>query len=150
SVSVVTRCAGKTTPVRRPRQATVVAGPTRPKSPREEGMRFRGFIVAAMGVLAVAPLAAQKKGQIEIGGFGRYTGYPDSYIVQGPDDNRLGAGGRLGYFLSDHLGLEVDGSFNPTDLAADQPNVPSTIGARSRPLMYNPWNLRGVYNFGSG
>ena len=72
-------------------------------------MRFRGFIVAAMGVLAVAPLAAQKKGQIEIGGFGRYTGYPDSYIVRGPDDNRLGAGGRLGYFLSDHLGLEVDG-----------------------------------------
>jgi OOP family OmpA-OmpF porin len=113
-------------------------------------MRFRGFTVAAMGALVVAPLAAQHKGQVEIGGFGRYTGYPDSYDVRGPDDNRLGAGGRLGYFLSDHFALEADASWNPTDLRANQPAIPSTMGARSRPLMYNPWNLRGVYNFGSG
>lgn len=113
-------------------------------------MRFRGTIVAAMGVLAVAPLAAQSKGTVEVGGFGRYTGYPDSYTVRGPDDNRVGAGGRLGYFLGDHFALEADASWNPTDLAKDQPLIPSTMGARSRPLLYNPWNLRGVYNFGSG
>lgn len=113
-------------------------------------MRFRGTIVAAMGVLAAAPLAGQSKGTVEVGGFGRYTGYPDSYTVRGPDDNRLGAGGRLGYFLGDHFALEADGSWNPTDLAANQPLIPSTMGARSRPLLYNPWNLRGVYNFGSG
>ncbi len=112
-------------------------------------MRSRWFVVVAAFV-AAAPVAAQHKGTVEIGGFGRYTGYPDSYKVEGPDDNRLGAGGRLGYFLSDHLALELDGSWNPTDLEANQPNIPSTTGAKSRPLMYNPWNLRGVYNFGSG
>src|SRR5690606_688046 len=93
------------------------------------------------------PVSAQQKGSLEIGGFGRYTGYPeDSYDVQGPDDNRLGGGGRLGYFLSDKFALELSTSFNPTDLEANQAHIPSTIGADSRPLMYNPWHLYGIYN----
>lgn len=111
-------------------------------------MRLSRFVVVAAGLVVVAPLAAQRKGAVEIGGFGRYTGYPDSYIVQGPDDNRIGGGGRLGYFISDKFALEVNGSFNPTDLAPGQENVPSTVDptARSRPLVYNPWHLYGMYN----
>jgi outer membrane protein OmpA-like peptidoglycan-associated protein len=101
--------------------------------------------------MVTAPLAAQQKGSVEIGGFGRYTGYPeDSYDVQGPDDNRLGGGGRLGYFLSDKFALELSSSFNPTDLQANQPHIPSTIGADSRPIVYNPWHLYGIYNMPMG
>ncbi|HRP06917.1 MAG TPA: Ig-like domain-containing protein, partial [Gemmatimonadales bacterium] len=111
-------------------------------------MRLSRFVVVAAGLVVVAPLAAQRKGAVEIGGFGRYTGYPDSYIVQGPDDNRLGGGGRLGYFISDKFAIELNGSLNPTDLAPGQDNVPSTVNptARSRPLVYNPWQLYGMYN----
>ncbi len=109
-------------------------------------MRLSRFVAAAAALTVALPLAAQQKGSVEIGGFGRYTGYPDSYDVQGPDDNRLGGGGRLGVFLSDKFALELSTSFNPTDLQANQPAIPSTIGASSRPLMYNPWHLYGIYN----
>ena len=110
-------------------------------------MRLSRYMVVAAGLLVAVPVSAQQKGSLEIGGFGRYTGYPEeSYDVQGPDDNRLGFGGRLGYFLSDKFALELSTSFNPTDLQANQPNIPSTIGFDSRPLMYNPWHLYGIYN----
>lgn len=109
-------------------------------------MRFTKFVVAA-SLLIAAPAAAQEKGTFEIGGFGRYTGYPsDNYKVRGPDDNRVGFGGRLGYFLSDKIALELDGSYNPTDLVGNQPTIPSTIGARSRPLAHNLFHLQAVYN----
>ena len=109
-------------------------------------MRLRSLWVAAGLLLLAAPAAAQQKGSLEIGGFGRYTGYPDSYEVQGPDDNRIGFGGRLGYFFSDRFSMELSSSYNPTDLKPNQPNIPSTIDAESRPLAYNPWNLYAMYN----
>lgn len=110
-------------------------------------MRLSRFVAVGAILAVAAPLAAQQKGSLEVGGFGRYTSYPeDSYDVQGPDDNRLGAGGRLGYFLSDKFALELSSSFNPTDLEPNQPHIPSTTGANSRPLMYNPWHLYGIYN----
>lgn len=110
-------------------------------------MRLSRYMVVAAAVVMAVPVSAQQKGSLEIGGFGRYTGYPeDSYDVQGPDDNRLGGGGRLGYFLSDKFALELSTSFNPTDLQSNQAHIPSTIGFDSRPLMYNPWHLYGIYN----
>ena len=108
-------------------------------------MRLTGY-VAAIALLAVAPLAAQSKGTFEIGGFGRYTDYTNAYLTRGPDDNRIGGGGRLGYFVGNNLALEVAASFNPTDLRRDQPLIPSTIGAISRPLRYTPVNAHLVYN----
>lgn len=111
-------------------------------------MRLAGFVVAA-SLLAAGPLAAQEKGTFELGGFARYTGYDNkAYEVQGPDDNRIGFGARLGYFLSDKFALELDGSFNPTDLRPGQPNVPSTVNptARSRPMTYIPVTLFGMLN----
>ena len=83
-------------------------------------MRLTGY-VAAIALLAVAPLAAQSKGTFEIGGFGRYTDYTNAYLIRGPDDNRIGGGGRIGYFVGNNLALELTGSLNPTDLT-----LPST------------------------
>ena len=109
-------------------------------------MRLSRYMVVAAGLLVAVPVSAQK-GALEIGGFARYTGYPeDSYKVQGGDDNRIGFGGRLGYFLSDKFALELSSSWNPTDLEPNQAHIPSTINANSRPLMYNPWHLYGIYN----
>ena len=108
-------------------------------------MRLTGY-VAAIALLAVAPLAAQSKGTIEIGGFGRYTDYTNAYKVRGPDDNRIGGGGRLGFFVGNNLALEFAASFNPTDLRSNQPEIPSTMGAISRPLRYTPVNAHLVYN----
>lgn len=108
-------------------------------------MRLTGY-VAAIALLAVAPLAAQSKGTFEIGGFGRYTDYTNAYLTRGPDDNRIGGGGRIGYFVSNNLALELTGSLNPTDLRGNQANVPSTIGAISRPLRHTPFNAQLVYN----
>lgn len=109
-------------------------------------MRHAGFVIAA-SLLVAAPAVAQEKGTFEIGGFGRYTGYPsDAYQVRGPDDNRIGGGARLGYFVADKWAIELDGSYNPTDLRGNQPNIQSTIGARSRPLAHSLFHLQAVYN----
>ncbi|MEP6589879.1 MAG: OmpA family protein [Gemmatimonadota bacterium] len=108
-------------------------------------MRHAGLVIAA-SILAVAPMAAQDKGTFEIGGFGRYTKYTEAYEIRKPDDNRFGGGARIGLFVANNLAIELDGSFNPTDLAGNQPNVPSTIGFRSVPLQYFPFHLQLVYN----
>jgi outer membrane protein OmpA-like peptidoglycan-associated protein len=108
-------------------------------------MRFAGFATVA-ALMAVAPLAAQEKGTFEIGGFGRYTDYTNAYLTRGPDDNRIGGGGRIGFFVANNLALEFAGSINPTDLRGNQANVPSTIGAISRPLRATPINAHLVYN----
>ncbi len=113
-------------------------------------MRQKGLAIVAGLLAAAAPLAAQEKGTIEVGGFGRYTGYPDSYQVQGGDGNRVGSGGRLGVFIARNFALELDGSFNPTDLKPNQPAIPSTTNAISRPINYIPFHLRGIYNIPMG
>jgi hypothetical protein len=53
-----------------------------------------------------APLAAQRAHQIELGGYASSTRYDRLMRLQW----RVGAGLRLGYFLTDALGLEVEGS----------------------------------------
>ena len=56
------------------------------------------------------------------------------------------AAGGLAIFVGNNLALEVAASFNPADLRGDQPLIPSTIGAISRPLRYTPVNAHLVYN----
>lgn len=108
---------------------------------------MRQFSLAICTSLLVAlPAVAQKKGAVEIGGFGRYNKFASQYIVTEPKDNRIGGGARLGYFVADNWALELDGSFNPTDLTGNQANVPSTAGVISRPLDYYPFHLRAIYN----
>ncbi len=108
-------------------------------------MRHAGLVIAAL-TLAAAPMVAQEKGTFEIGGFGRYTKFTKAYELRKPDDNRIGGGARLGLFVANNVAIELDGSFTPTDLAGNQPNVPSTTGKRSVPLQYLPFHLQAVYN----
>lgn len=103
----------------------------------------RILVVTALGLLAVSPAAAQKpqKGTWELGGFGRYNWYDDSFNESATDagKNAWGGGGRIGYFFSPKWNLELDGSFNPTDL--DTPTGPQSVG-----LNYLPFHLGVNYN----
>lgn len=76
-------------------------------------MRTIVMAVLAAG-LAAAPLGAQRARQLEIGGFGSFTRYDRAFGL----DNQIGGGGRLGYFLGDHVSLEVEGGYqSPTPKA---------------------------------
>lgn len=101
------------------------------------------LVVTALGLLAVSPAAAQKpqKGTWELGGFGRYTWYDDSFKVaeDSKGQNSWGGGGRVGYFFSPKWNLELDGSYNPTDI--DEPGGPQSVG-----LIYMPFHLGLNYN----
>jgi hypothetical protein len=63
-------------------------------------------IVAVALVSGVAAASAQHGHQIEFGGFGTYTRYDPLFGV----DRQFGGGGRLGYFMGEYFGLEVDAS----------------------------------------
>src|SRR5713101_8392888 len=66
-------------------------------------------VVTLIGVLlagGAATLSAQHAHQVEFGAFGSYTRYDRAFGL----DNQFGGGGRLGFFLSEYLGLEVDGN----------------------------------------
>lgn len=65
-------------------------------------------IVALALVIGVAGLSAQHGHQVEFGGFGTYTRYDPLYGVK----SQLGGGGRLGYFLGDYFGLELDANMS--------------------------------------
>ncbi|HKP30237.1 MAG TPA: outer membrane beta-barrel protein [Gemmatimonadales bacterium] len=99
------------------------------------------LVVTALGLLAVSPAAAQKpqKGTWELGGFGRYNWYDDSFNESETGKNAWGGGGRIGYFFSPKWNVELDGSYNPTDL--DPPTGPQSVG-----LTYMPFHLGVNYN----
>jgi opacity protein-like surface antigen len=61
-------------------------------------------IVGLALACAVASASAQHGNQIEFGGFGTYTRYDPVYAL----DQQFGGGGRLGFFLGEYFGLEVD------------------------------------------
>ncbi|MFN2570413.1 MAG: outer membrane beta-barrel protein [Gemmatimonadales bacterium] len=68
--------------------------------------------------------AAQKSQNIEFGGFGSWWRFDRSFLLE----NRFGGGARIGYNLSDRVGLEVTGDYVATqNLAATQDVTVSTI-----------------------
>jgi outer membrane protein OmpA-like peptidoglycan-associated protein len=76
-------------------------------------MRTRS-VVAACALLALSlpgAASAQRQRAIEVGGFGRYTMFPDTLDLEGV----FAGGGRLGVFLIRNLSLEVDASFGVSD-----------------------------------
>ena len=104
---------------------------------------------------SVAPLAAQSggidRGTVEIGAFVRADQYPTSaYQVHGATWDYMGIGGRLGYFVARNLALELDGSYNETDLKINQPNIPLTTNNYFQRLSYIPFHLQLVYNIPLG
>ena len=78
-----------------------------------------------------APVAAQHAQNIEFGGFGSWWRFDRSFLL----DNRFGGGARIGYNLSDRVGLEITGDFVSTrNLAATQK---VTVSALSGSLVLN-------------
>ncbi|HVH10774.1 MAG TPA: hypothetical protein VM736_13350 [Gemmatimonadales bacterium] len=66
-------------------------------------------VVLGIGALltgVVGALPAQHAHQLEFGGYGAYTRYDPAFQLV----NQVGGGGRLGFWLNDFLGLEVDGN----------------------------------------
>ncbi len=98
------------------------------------------LVMAALLGLSAAPVVAQQKGTIEIGGFGKYTDYDKSFETTRKSANSYGGGGRLGYFFNPHWQLELDGSGNATDVKN------FFAGYTSTALTYYPFHLRVNYN----
>ena len=65
--------------------------------------KHRLFAAALAAIVVAVPVAAQKGGTVEVGGFGQYTVADDAWHVQ----NGWGLGGRLGVFLASHWELEA-------------------------------------------
>ncbi len=100
------------------------------------------LVVTALGLLAVSPAAAQKpqKGTWELGAFARYNFYDASFNQSdSASGNSWGGGGRIGYFFSPKWNIELDGSYNPTDL--NTPGDNQSVG-----LYYLPFHLGVNYN----
>lgn len=62
------------------------------------------LLAAVLLATSAAPAAAQRAGQYEFGLFGSFTRYDATFLM----DDALGGGARLGYFLSNRVGLEAD------------------------------------------
>jgi len=70
-------------------------------------------------------VAAQRSQALEFGAFGSYWRFDKSFLLE----NNFGGGARIGYNLSDRLGLEVTGDYVVTrDLAGTQDVEVSTVG----------------------
>jgi hypothetical protein len=87
-------------------------------------------VVNLIGVLlagGAATLSAQHAHQVEFGAFGSYTRYDRAFGL----DNQFGGGGRLGFFLNEYLGLEVDGNVAYPFPKAGGPHTQMRFGSAS-------------------
>src|SRR5207247_11451250 len=67
-------------------------------------------VVTVMAVLLLggaATLEAQHRFQFEIGGFASFTRFDRALLL----DNQIGGGGRIGFWITDWLGIEGDGLY---------------------------------------
>src|SRR2546428_661119 len=88
-------------------------------------------IVGVALVGGVAAVSAQHGHQLEIGGFGTYTRYDPVWGLKW----QAGGGGRLGFFLSEYFGLEVDANMaSPVDTTG---TVGTAIARGSASLVLN-------------
>src|SRR5262245_12184628 len=101
----------------RGRLAAPSRGPNGSTAEREDWESAMRMIAVMVGVSWLArPAAAQVGGTLEVGAFGRFTKYDPSFATARPGNNNYGAGARLGYYLSPRVSIELDASFNATDL----------------------------------
>ncbi|MGH7568737.1 MAG: OmpA family protein [Gemmatimonadales bacterium] len=70
---------------------------------------MRALRLAVVALVCGGALAAQRAGTYEIGAFGAFTKYDPDFNLE----NKIGGGARLGYFLGERIGLEVDVLFQP-------------------------------------
>jgi hypothetical protein len=94
-------------------------------------------LITLMGfaTLAASPAVAQKAQNIEFGAFGAYWRFDKSFLIK----NGFGGGARIGYNLSDRIGLEITGDY-----------VASTNTAATQDVNINALGANLVYNFPMG
>jgi len=90
-------------------------------------------LITLMGfvTLVASPAVAQKAQNIEFGAFGAYWRFDESFLIK----NGFGGGARIGYNLSDRIGLEITGDYVATTNTASTQDV--NINALSANLVYN-------------
>ena len=87
-------------------------------------------------------LSAQRSHRIELGGFGTYTRYDPIFGL----DRQFGGGGRLGFFLTNNIGLEVDGSLTTATPTAGGPTTQVRVGSASLVLSTGGTYILGGYS----
>src|SRR5256712_9877443 len=97
------------------------------------------------GACGAPTLAAWRSSRIELGGFGTYTRYDPIFGLE----RQFGGGGRLGFFLTNNIGLEVDGSVTKAAPTAGGPTTQVRFGSVSLVLSTGGTNLPSGY-FRSG
>ena len=93
-------------------------------------------VVTVIGVLlagGAATLTAQHTHQLEFGGFTSWTRYDRAFGLNNTFDSwkSLGFGGRIGYFLSDYVGLEVDANVATPTYKATGDTTTAVLGSAS-------------------
>jgi len=95
-------------------------------------------IVGLALVSGVATLSGQHRHEVEFGGFGTYTRYDPLYGL----DQEFGGGTRLGYFLGEYVGLEVD--FNMSSPYGSNGLFGTAIARGGASLLINSGGQRNI------
>src|SRR5437763_8049768 len=96
-------------------------------------------VVTVMAVLLLggaATLEAQHRFQFEIGGFASFTRFDRAFQL----DNQIGGGGRIGFWITNWLGIEAEGPYQ-------RPHPKGGGAGTDFPVWFGSGNL--VLNFGS-
>ncbi|HUQ79585.1 MAG TPA: OmpA family protein [Gemmatimonadaceae bacterium] len=93
-------------------------------------VKYLAATVTLATISASSPLAAQRWGSIEVGGFGQYTMFGDVLHL----DNALGVGGMVGFFILPNVVAEGDISIARTD---------GPLGGK---ISYRPIHARVAYH----
>ena len=102
--------------------------------------KHRLFAAALAALVVAVPVAAQKGGTVEVGGFGQYTFADAAWHVQ----NGWGAGGRLGVFLNSRWQLEGTASFSSFTNEAPRASGSSSMQTFNGQINYNlPFGMGG-------
>ena len=116
-------------------------------------MRARTILLVLCLVAAPALCVGQHTHQFEIGAFGSFTRYDRAFNL----DNQIGGGGRLGYFFSPVLSVELDVGYQQPTPRSGGPNATLSLGSGSLVLnmgnAHNLFYILGGYSrlaFGSG
>src|SRR3989441_11526603 len=109
-------------------------------------------VVTVIGVLlagGAATLTAQHAHQLEFGGFTSWTRYDRAFGLNNTFDSwkSLGFGGRIGYFLNDYIGLEVDANVATPTYKATGDTTTAVLGSASL-LINSATGGNMLYRFG--
>src|SRR5437879_9608233 len=118
-------------------------------APPSPGSHMRSRTTLLVLCLSASPALCigQHTNQFEIAAFGSYTRYDRAFML----DKQIGGGGRLGYFFSPVVGIEVDAGYQQPTPAAGGANASLQMGSASLVLnMGNQHNLFYILGFGEG